>query len=137
MMQTDAWFGTCRTDATMPGMKYAPDADDDDDEDRHDACCAARAGGSLLVRALTLTSLCGSVSIDVSRPGMGYRPAPQSKGSPSHWTASQAARAPGTFWADVNRDLEDGEFRRHYVRASRQIAATDDLANDLDASREA
>jgi hypothetical protein len=43
----------------------------------------------------------------------------------------------GTFWADLNRDLEDEEFRHHYVLTSLRIAAIDALVNEIDARREA
>jgi DNA-binding phage protein len=43
----------------------------------------------------------------------------------------------GAFWEDLQRDLGDEEFRRHYVLSSLRITATDALVNALDAQREA
>jgi hypothetical protein len=50
---------------------------------------------------------------------------------------SSAEQPTSTFWADLNRDLDDAEFRRHYVLTSLRIAAVDALVNELDARREA
>jgi DNA-binding phage protein len=43
----------------------------------------------------------------------------------------------GTFWEDLNRNLEGDKFRRHFVLASHRIATVDALINQLDARREA
>ena len=41
------------------------------------------------------------------------------------------------FWDDLARNLEDPEFRRHYVIESIRIATIDQVVNALDDAREA
>jgi DNA-binding phage protein len=50
---------------------------------------------------------------------------------------SPSERVEGAFWQDLRQDLEDDDFRRHYVLTSRRIAAIDCLVHQLDAHREA
>lgn len=40
------------------------------------------------------------------------------------------------FWADLQQDLQDPEFRRAYVLESMRISATDDIVNAFDEARE-
>ena len=51
--------------------------------------------------------------------------------------ASSAEQPLGAFWQDLNRYLEDDEFRYHYALTSLRIATIDALVNELDAQREA
>ncbi|MGQ0847292.1 MAG: hypothetical protein ACT4QF_24505 [Sporichthyaceae bacterium] len=36
------------------------------------------------------------------------------------------------FWADLNRDLADPKFRRHYLRESERIAEIDRILQGID-----
>ena len=40
------------------------------------------------------------------------------------------------FWADLQEDLQDPEFRRAFVLETMRIAATDDIVNAFDEARE-
>jgi DNA-binding phage protein len=43
----------------------------------------------------------------------------------------------GRFWEDLQENLRDEQFRRHYVASALQIATVDALVNALDDQRQA
>lgn len=40
------------------------------------------------------------------------------------------------FWDDLDRDMQDPEFRHHFLLQSERIAAIDEIMNQLDTIRE-
>ena len=42
----------------------------------------------------------------------------------------------GAFWDDLSDDLQDPEFRRHYLLETERVAAIDRMVNQLDDIRE-
>lgn len=50
--------------------------------------------------------------------------------------ADDKLAAPAGFWDDLNEQLQDPEFRHHYILESERIAAIDRVINELDDIRE-